>query len=204
MNKKNISLLIMVIISVFVVSAVFFVNVLVRPEINLTEEEIRQKSERAIDFVNENLIQEGSAASLIDSFQENDLIIMEVEVEGNQFESYLSKDGKVFFPEGMKIDDYLFSDQQEEDDSMKSFIECLVEEGMVVYASYTCPACTALAEEFGGYDKVESLFVECSQERERCNLEMKTEFVPEVQINGELYQGSRSLEGFSEKTGCNL
>ncbi len=82
------------------------------------------------------------------------------------------------------------------------FIQCLVDSGMVVYASKTCPACTNLADLFGGYESVEDLFVICSEERERCDLEMKRNAVPEIQINGELLEGARSLENFAQKTGC--
>ncbi len=82
------------------------------------------------------------------------------------------------------------------------FIQCLVDSGMVVYASKTCPACTSLARLFGGYERVENLFVICSEERERCNTEMKRTSVPEIQINGELFKGERSLENFAQETGC--
>lgn len=88
--------------------------------------------------------------------------------------------------------------------TMDSFINCLVEKGMVVYASKTCPACVSFADLFGGYDKVDSLFVICNQEPERCGLEMKDRFVPEIQIKGELYNGPRDLNSLAEETGCSL
>jgi len=84
------------------------------------------------------------------------------------------------------------------------FVQCLVDRGMVVYASKTCPACNQFAQELGGYNKVESLFVECSENQERCANEMKTRFVPEIQINGEVYQGPRDIESLSRITGCEL
>jgi len=88
--------------------------------------------------------------------------------------------------------------------SKNIFIQCLIDQGMVVYASRTCPACAQFAQELGGYDKVGSLFVECSEEQERCENEMKTNFVPEIQINGEVYQGPRDIESLSKITGCEL
>lgn len=84
------------------------------------------------------------------------------------------------------------------------FIQCLVDKGVVVYASETCSACKSFAEMFGGYEKVTNLFVFCGKEIERCMNEMNTNYVPEIQINGEAYQGLRSLEGLAEATNCNL
>jgi hypothetical protein len=86
--------------------------------------------------------------------------------------------------------------------NIDGFISCLIDRGVVVYASRTCPACFAFAESLGGYAKVENLFVECNDKPERCETEMKTRYVPEIQINGELYIGSRNLESLSEVTGC--
>ncbi len=86
--------------------------------------------------------------------------------------------------------------------TMNDFVDCLVEEGVIVYASRTCSACGHFANEFGGYEKVENLFVECTEERQRCSNEKKTGYVPEIQIEGELYDGNRSLYFLSEKTNC--
>ncbi len=94
--------------------------------------------------------------------------------------------------------------QNNEEVTTDDFIQCLAEAGLVVYASSTCPACADLAQRFGGYDAVEPIFVECSQERTRCENEMKTNFVPEIQIKGNLYQGPRDLNSLAEITNCQL
>jgi hypothetical protein len=90
------------------------------------------------------------------------------------------------------------------ENNVDGFIRCLVESGVVIYASRTCPACFALAESFGGYAKVETLFVECNDNPARCQTEMQTGYVPEIQINGILYDGPRSLDSLAKVTGCNL
>ncbi len=84
------------------------------------------------------------------------------------------------------------------------FIQCLADSGMVVYASKTCPACTSLAAQFGGYDFVENLFVFCSDDREACDKNMQTNYVPEIQYNGNLFEGDRSIEAFAKLTNCEL
>ncbi len=94
------------------------------------------------------------------------------------------------------------SGKSEENIPTDEFIQCLVDSGMVVYASKTCPACSSLASLFGGYDSVQNLFVLCSEERDRCNTEMESYYVPEIQINGELFEGEETLKNFAAKTGC--
>ena len=84
------------------------------------------------------------------------------------------------------------------------FIQCLVDSGMVVYASETCPACSVLADSFGGYEAVEDLFVLCGDDWETCEAEMQTNYVPEIQYNGEVFEGGRSMVDFANLTGCEL
>jgi len=94
--------------------------------------------------------------------------------------------------------------QQQTELPSDEFIQCLVDSGMVVYASKTCPACTSLANEFGGYDAAGELFVLCGDDWEKCDENMQTNYVPEIQYNGELFEGGRSMQAFSDLTGCEL
>ncbi len=84
----------------------------------------------------------------------------------------------------------------------KTFIECLADAGMVVYGSATCPACGQFAQSLGGYDKIAPIYVECTIEGEKCMKGMQTNYVPEIQINGAVYEGSRSPAVLAEITGC--
>ncbi|MGM0629469.1 MAG: peptidoglycan-binding protein, partial [Patescibacteria group bacterium] len=70
----------------------------------------------------------------------------------------------------------------------KAFIECLKEAEVVIYGTPTCPFCDQLVESFGGYDAVSPIYVNCQESFDRCKDEMQTSGVPEIQINGELYQ----------------
>ncbi len=101
---------------------------------------------------------------------------------------------------------YFSGDNQEEitEEKEKDLINCLKEEGVVIYGSIYCPACTALAERFGGYEMISPIYVECSQEWERCDREIQAGYVPEIQIKGEVYQGPRELESIAEAAGCNI
>ena len=85
-----------------------------------------------------------------------------------------------------------------------NFIKCLADSGMVIYGSKTCPACASLIDNLGGYDKAAPIYVECTIDLEKCNSEMKTNYVPEIQIKGEVYQGSRDIKSFVEISGCQI
>ncbi len=85
-----------------------------------------------------------------------------------------------------------------------SFMECLVNKGVVIYGSKTCPACRSLSEEYGGYEKMEPIYVECTEEAQRCIEEMLVGYVPVVQINGKLFDDWGSPENLGKETGCRL
>ncbi len=98
---------------------------------------------------------------------------------------------------------------QSKDGVNSSFIKCLADAGVVIYGSSTCPACAQLEREYGGYEKISPIYLDCSglgtnEETERCGNEMKTNLVPEVQINGELFDGWGSPENLAKETGCEL
>ena len=84
----------------------------------------------------------------------------------------------------------------------EELINCLAEKGLVVYGMRTCPACAHFANGFGGYEKIAAFYVECPEHRERCSTEKKTRYVPELQINGEAYQGSRTPADLAKALGC--
>ena len=85
-----------------------------------------------------------------------------------------------------------------------SFARCLVDSGVVIYVSKTCPACKDLVNKLGGYDVADGLFVECGQDPALCRANMQTKYVPEIQINGEVVEFQNRIDGLSKETGCIL
>ena len=114
----------------------------------------------------------------------------EEEVEGVERgeEEYLSS-----------VDNNVATDAQED-----PFIRCLAEKDVVIYGSRTCPACARLVEEYKNYENLDMIYVECTEEGERCNEEMLVGYVPAIQIKGELFDEWGSPENLSKKTGCEL
>ncbi len=92
----------------------------------------------------------------------------------------------------------------QEDESKRYLVECLEQAGVVIYGSVTCPFCTELANEFGGYDIIDPIYVECTEEPDRCDEEMIGRGVPEIQVEGEVYQGSREPAAIGQAVGCEM
>ncbi len=87
-------------------------------------------------------------------------------------------------------------------EELKSIVSCLADKGVVVYGLDTCPACSSLIANFGGKDIIEEVYVECNKDRDRCDKEKLTTFVPEIHIDGELYEGSRTPSAIAVEAGC--
>lgn len=67
----------------------------------LTPDEAKVK---ATDFINKNLMQAGSSVTITEVTEENGLYKMKVKLtNGQEINSYLTKDGKTFFPQSMEI-----------------------------------------------------------------------------------------------------
>lgn len=58
-----------------------------------------QASQKALDFINQNLLKGKTAASLVEVKEQNGLYKMKVKVGEREVESFVTKDGKIFFPE---------------------------------------------------------------------------------------------------------
>ncbi len=86
----------------------------------------------------------------------------------------------------------------------EQFIQCLKENRVVIFGSVTCPYCAQLVNSLGGYEVVDPIYVECSEDPTRCRDEMQTRGVPEIQVDGVLYQGMRSPAQIGEEVGCVL
>lgn len=92
----------------------------------------------------------------------------------------------------------------EEENPYVSLVNCLAEKDVIVFSTYTCPFCINFADQFGGFEIIMPIYVDCADNPERCAQEMQTNYVPEIQINGVLYDGPRTPEALAEFTGCKI
>jgi len=85
---------------------------------------VTEAKDIAEKFINDNLLQAGVTASVGEISEENGLYKIPVNLpDGSTVDSYMSKDGKYFFPEGMNIEeinkkmaDYLANNNQNQGD----------------------------------------------------------------------------------------
>lgn len=67
---------------------------------------LEQAKAKAVNFINDNLMQPGSEASIKEATEENGLYKMVLDMaNGQEITTYLTKDGKKFFPQVMDIEE---------------------------------------------------------------------------------------------------
>ncbi len=73
----------------------------------------QEAAQIAVDFINQNLLQEGTTASLLDVAEENGVYKVHLKVGEGEYDSYITRDGKIFFVEGIDLESSLASTQEE-------------------------------------------------------------------------------------------
>lgn len=168
-----------------------------------------EAGEEAMSFINEVMLQGQLTASLLDVSEEYGLYRLDLSIDGQDYSSYITKDGKFFFAE--KIDIEEAKSFMEEgtasaplpDVDLEGFVSCLEEENFVIYGEASCPYCQEVVETLGGKNVAAPVYVECSEEVDLCK-EKEISAYPTILIDGQSYKGNRSLESFALETGCSL
>ncbi len=220
MNKKllkNLIPLTIAVVGILIIGAIIFVNQGERKEEaqSLSAQEIQKIAEKTVDFINKNLLGGGVTASLINTSEEYGLVKLKFEIAGNEIDSYVSKDGKIFFPEAINLDEIPIAQESEGGVSETSpqgsvslagsaeFINCLKESEFVIYGANWCGWTKKLVEMLGGWDIVKPIYVECTEEEELCE-EKGIGGFPTILLNGKEYQGARTFEEFAVASGCEV
>ncbi len=80
---------------------------IISEDISLNESiSLLEAREVAKDFVNEKLLQGQGDISLENIFEESNLYKVDFVYRGQRFSSYISKDGRLFFGEGLQIENF--------------------------------------------------------------------------------------------------
>jgi len=98
-NKKaNLIPLAIVVAGIAIAGAIMYIGQQKKPEsgVILSPQEV---GEKAIKFINENLTQKDTTASLINVTEESGLYKFRLKIREKEFTSYATKDGKILFPE---------------------------------------------------------------------------------------------------------
>lgn len=65
----------------------------------------QQVAEKAINYINQNVLQQGTTASLVNVTEENGVYKFRLKIGENEYDSYVTKDGKLLFTEGINIEE---------------------------------------------------------------------------------------------------
>lgn len=93
---KNTILMAVAVVFVLITGIIVLMNI--RP----SDKDIAKKS---VDYINNNLLQGQGTAVLGEISRENGLIKFQVQISGQAFDSYATKDGRLFFPQGFKLNE---------------------------------------------------------------------------------------------------
>lgn len=109
LEKFNKNILSIALPAAIVIAAVIVGGILVytnKVEINKESQgtlSAQAAGEKAIDFINKNLLSGGVTASLISTAEENVLYKIKIKIQDTEYDTYITRDGSLFFPEGIKI-----------------------------------------------------------------------------------------------------
>ncbi len=164
--SKNIPIAI-IIAGIVIAGAIYYVN---KPGEDVGEVLASQEvAEKAINFINENLLAGETTASLIAVSEEMGLYKIKFDIEGREIESYLTRDGKLLFPDAINMIEEIEEGTEEPAKSIGTTIGnfsvsndeiCKEEDKPIIYffGSQTCPYCEwehpimeAVAARFQGY-----------------------------------------------------
>ncbi len=67
----------------------------------------QQMAEKALNYINENLLGEGMTAVLVEATKEGELVKMKLKIGENEFDSYATLDGKYLFPDAFNMEEEL-------------------------------------------------------------------------------------------------
>ena len=108
-------------------------------------------AQKTLEFINQNMLAEGYTASLVESrYLNNGLYEVKFQVEDQEFDSYVSGDGKMLFLQGINMEEVTAEneDQSNETTVVGDFIEtedeiCTEDGKPIVYffGSNSCPHC---------------------------------------------------------------
>jgi len=99
--NKNLIVVIIVIVALIVIAFLFQKGKLGGAGLSVSSQ---QAAERAIGYINNNILAGGGTASLVGVSEANGVFKVSLKIGEQGYDSYVSKDGKLLFPEGYDMD----------------------------------------------------------------------------------------------------
>ena len=115
MNKKNITILLSAFLCLFLLGGLWYFNF--RDQSKLSAQDVAQK---AIDYLNDNLLPDELSASLISAIEKEDIVEMSFDIAGQEYNSYVTKSGDLFFVEGIDLNEKIIEVEEAQGEITKS------------------------------------------------------------------------------------
>ena len=113
--KKNILLTVIAILLILAVLAVAGYSIFK----NLQGSSSKKVAEKAMLYINQEILGKANAASLVSVSEVAGVIKMDIKIGDQQYSSYVTKDGKILFPEGYEMAEEI----QEVSSTLGNFID---------------------------------------------------------------------------------
>lgn len=173
---------------------------------------VNDASQKVLDFASS---QADGEITLVETNEKYGLYEVVVEYQGNEVPLYITKDGENLVQgviplsvltgsqnsESSTTQTQPTSYSEEDLEAIAEVIDCYAEKDVKVYGANWCGYTNAFVETLGGYEVIDSIYVECTEETDLCS-EEEIKGYPTTKISGESYSGARTFEGLSQETGC--
>lgn len=203
-----------IIVGVLIAGAVVYTNYTKCPEGASTEVQIissQEAGEKMVNFIGDNILRGEVAISLIETLEEKGLYKVKFDVDGEEVEWRITKDGQLIFPQVIDLAEFESVPEPGPESgpaSLEDFAKCLAEKGMKFYGASSCGWCQKQKELFG--EAVQYLpYVECADEGSdeliaECQEAGVRRFPTWRLPDGEMSPGFKTLEELSELSGCSI
>ena len=214
--SKNLIAIAIVIAGVLIAGTIFYINREKGEKITgfLTAQ---QAAEKTINFINQYLVEKGMVVSLLNVTEERGLYKISFKAGEEQYDSYVTKDGKLLFFQGIDMEKGVSETQPTEEktegeekfseEQLETLAKCLSEKGAKFYGSSGCGWCKKQKEVFG--EAAQYLpYIECVDEETRkmtsqCQ-EAGIQSYPTWEFFGEKKPGFKTPEELSQLADCPL
>lgn len=220
MGNLNKILIAIVIAGVLISGAIIYVKVGKCPQCPSEKFLSSQEAaEKAITYINQNLLPEGMTASLLNVAEVNGIYKFRLKIGDREHISYVTKDGNLLFPgEGVNLNEETPVSEEPtgttappetvySEEKLEALAKCLSEKGVKFYGTYRCGWCIKQKEVFGKAAQylpyIECVDKETQQITSQCQ-EAGIQGFPTWEFSGEKKPGFKTAEVLSQLANCPL
>jgi len=91
-------------VAAFLLIVSLFFNLTSSSSSQIEQISLEKAAQDAVDYINSNLVQAGAKAVLTSKSDEGSIYKLKIDMGGNSFDSYITKDGKLLFPSGVNLE----------------------------------------------------------------------------------------------------